>query len=147
MDKDNISNATESAPQPKPDVEDVFRVYEQTVSEFLSVADVKKVYGEPVVSNGQTIIPAAEVLAGIGFGIGAGNGPTSDSDDQASGSGGGGGGGGRTFARPVAVIIAGPQGVEIQPVFDITKIALTALTAFGFMLVTMARMQRAPRGD
>jgi uncharacterized spore protein YtfJ len=145
MYEESISATPEQKPQVKMGDQDIFRVYEETVSEFLSVADVKKVYGEPVESNGQTIIPAAEVLAGMGFGVGAGSGQGKDTSE--SGSGSGGGGGGRTFSRPVAIIVAGPQGVEIQPVFDMSKIALTALTAFGFMLVTVARMQRGPRGD
>jgi uncharacterized spore protein YtfJ len=145
MYEENISATPEQKPQAKLDPQDTLRVYEQTVSEFLATADVKKVYGEPVQSNGQTIIPAAEVLAGIGFGVGAGGGQSKDSPEGGFGSGGG--GGGRTFSRPVAIVVAGPQGVEIKPVFDMSKIALTALTAFGFMMVTVARMQRGPHED
>jgi uncharacterized spore protein YtfJ len=59
-----------------------------------------------------------------------------------SGGGGGGGGGGRVFSRPVAVVVASPEGVRVEPVLDVTKIALAALTAGGFMLATLARMSR-----
>jgi uncharacterized spore protein YtfJ len=71
-----------------------------------------------------------------------------DDDENAGGfgNGGGGGGGGRIFSRPVAVIVASPQGVEVKPVLDTTKIALAAVTAFGFMFSMMARMRRGPRG-
>jgi hypothetical protein len=43
------------------------------------------------------------------------------------------------------VIIADPQGVRVEPVVDITKIALAALTAAGFMLATMMRMSNPRR--
>ena len=32
----------------------------------------------------------------------------------------------------------------VTPMFDLSKIVLTALTAFGFMIATLARMQRRP---
>jgi uncharacterized spore protein YtfJ len=47
------------------------------------------------------------------------------------GAGGGGGGGGGSMGRPVAVIVVGPDGVEVKPVIDLTKLALTALGVFG----------------
>jgi uncharacterized spore protein YtfJ len=47
------------------------------------------------------------------------------------GAGGGGGGGGGAMGRPVAAIILGPEGVQVKPVLDMTKLALTALGAFG----------------
>jgi len=86
------------------------------------------------------------VLTGfaIGFGMGGGK-------DQGAnvGGGGGGGGGGRAFARPVAAIVVTPNGVRVKPIVDVTKIALAALTAFGFMFAMVARMsrRRAPRFD
>jgi uncharacterized spore protein YtfJ len=86
------------------------------------------------------IIPAAEVVAGMGFGAGYGAGGQIAEDG--GGSGGGGGGGGKVFARPVAVIIADKNGVRVEPVMDPTKIALTALTAFGFIFGTIARMKK-----
>ena len=52
------------------------------------------------------------------------------------------GGGGRTFSRPVAVVIVGPEGVRVEPVMDVTKVALAALTAFGFMFSMLGRMRR-----
>ncbi len=111
---------------------------QETMETFIDIADVSKVYGEPIVHADTLIVPAAEVLAAAGFGAGYGSGGPQDS----GGSGGGGGGGGRTFARPVAVIIADKTGVRVEPVMDPTKIALTFFTALGFMVATVAKMKR-----
>lgn len=59
-------------------------------------ASVTAVYGEPVVSEGITVIPVAEV--GFGFGGGAGR----EVGKEKTGEGGGGGGG--AGARPVGFI-------------------------------------------
>jgi uncharacterized spore protein YtfJ len=115
-------------------------VIEETLEKFIQTADVNAVYGQPIQSGEMLIIPAAEVLCGMGFGVGAGSGP--ESDGHAAPGGGGGGGGGRTFSRPAAVILAGPQGVEVRPVVDITKIALAGITALGFMVSLISRMRR-----
>jgi uncharacterized spore protein YtfJ len=116
-------------------------IIEETLDRFIQTADVKAVYGEPIQNGETTIIPAAEVLCGMGFGLGAGNGPeTAESPNPPGGAGGG--GGGRTFSRPAAVVIINPSGVEIRPVLDITKIALAGITALGFMVSMIARMSR-----
>jgi uncharacterized spore protein YtfJ len=113
---------------------------QETLETFLETADVSKVYAEPVEHEGTLIIPAAEVVAGMGFGAGFGSGGPHDQDG--SGGGGGGGAGGQSQARPVAVIIADKNGVRVEPVFDITKISLAFLTALGFMIGTAAKMKR-----
>ena len=118
-----------------------------TMEKFLSAASVKAVYGEPIRSGDALIIPTAEVLSGMGFGLGAGVGNNADRNAegqpvQNSGGGGGGGGGGRVLSRPVAVIIASPEGVRVEPVVDVTKVALAALTAGGFILGMLLRMLR-----
>lgn len=128
------------------DTDQAIDVVQDTLDTFLEAASVDAVYGEPIQSGENTIIPAAEVLSGLGFGVGSGYGsgsaPSDEEEGQAVGSGGGsgGGGGGRILARPVAVIIASPEGVRVEPVVDATKIALAALTAAGFMLGMMLRM-------
>lgn len=119
---------------------------QNTMDEFLATADVHAVYGEPIEHGDTLIIPTAEVLCGMGFGVGSGSGTDSGEDAEAgrpasgSGSGGGGGGGGRVLARPVAVVVAGPEGVRVEPVIDITKVALASLTAVGFMAGMLLRM-------
>ncbi len=119
----------------------------ETMDNFLVSASVDAVYGEPIQNGDTMIIPAAEVLSGLGFGMGAGVGnnvgPSEEGKPtQNTGGGGGGGGGGRILSRPVAVVIASPEGVRVEPVVDVTKVALAALTAGGFILGMLLRMLR-----
>ena len=117
---------------------------QETISHFLDAADVSVVYGKPVKIGETQIIPSAEVLSVMGFGVGYGSGSNLDEGQQNDGSGGGGGGGGRVLSRPVAVVIASPDGVRVEPVVDVTKIALAALTAAGFMIGMLFKMTRGP---
>ncbi|HJW91219.1 MAG TPA: spore germination protein GerW family protein [Anaerolineales bacterium] len=111
---------------------------------FLETASVDRVYGDPIQHGDTLIIPTAEVLAGLGFGMGYGFGDDAGAPEEerkgGRGGGGGGGGGGRVLSRPVAVIVASPDGVRVEPVVDPTKIALAALTAAGFMLGMFIKM-------
>jgi uncharacterized spore protein YtfJ len=130
----------------------------RTVMETLfAAAQPGAVYSEPVVSGNYTIITASEVTAGGGFGSGSGFGPATSKAQQQQGeegsqaeqanSGGGGmGGGGGSSGRPVAVIIIGPEGVTVQPLFDLTKIALAGITAGATMFAVLRRALRASRG-
>jgi uncharacterized spore protein YtfJ len=122
---------------------------QETFERFLETANVDRVYGEPIQHGDTLIIPSAEVLVGLGFGTGYGygQGEREESGSTPGGAGGGGGGGGRVLSRPVAVIVASPEGVRVQEVVDPTKIALAALTAAGFMIGMMARMMRPGRGQ
>lgn len=117
---------------------------ENTLEQFLSAADVTAVYGEPIQHGETLIIPAAEVVAGMGFGIGYGGGeaPEEEGKPPASGGGGGGGGGGKVVSRPVAVIIADTNGVRVEPIVDPTKIVLALFTTLGFMFAMVSRMSR-----
>ncbi len=114
---------------------------EQILDRFLEVAAVDTVFGEPIRHGETTIVPAAEVLTGMGFGFGFGRGSEGGDKPKHEGGGGGGGGGGSVLARPVAVVVASPQGVRVEPVIDVTKVALAALTAGGFMLATWLGMR------
>lgn len=114
------------------------------VDRFLDAGSVDAVYGEPLVHEGQMIIPTAEVISvlGVGYGGGGGTGEPETPNAQPSiGAGGGGGGGGKIFSRPVAVVIADPAGVRIEPVVDVTKLGLAALTAMGFMIGMFFKMR------
>jgi uncharacterized spore protein YtfJ len=116
-----------------------------TFAHFLSIADVATVYGQPIRKGDTVIIPTAEVLSGLGFGASYGK---MNRKDSKGGNWSGGGGGGRTFSRPVAVIVASPEGVRVTPVFDTTKIILAGLTAVGFMFSTLLRMRsNKPAGN
>ncbi len=101
------------------------------IDKFMDAAGVEKVYGEAIKEGDTVIIPAAEVMTSMGFGMGG----------SAKGEGGGGGGGYST-SRPVAVIIITNEGVRVEPVMDVTKVALALFTTIGFMLSMMAKMKR-----
>jgi len=127
------------------------------MSKLVAVAQPGAVYSPAVTSGDQTVITAAEVTVGMGFGMGfgGGSGPgeadsaeeKSDAADETGrfGVGGGGGGGGFSTGRPVAMISIGPDGVQVEPVVDATKIALAFFTTFGAMLMMLGRMRRAAR--
>jgi uncharacterized spore protein YtfJ len=82
------------------------------------------------------------VFSGFGYGSGSGQGLMEGSEEAAEGSGEGGGGGGKTLSRPVAVVIATPDGVWVEPVYDLTKVYMAAITAAGFMLAMLVRLSR-----
>lgn len=121
---------------------------ENTMDMFLSAGHVQAVYGDPIENGDTLVIPSAEILSIAGFGMGSGSGVSpneSESGGVNSGSGGGGGGGGRVLSRPVAIVISSPAGVRVEPIVDVTKLGLAALTAVGFMVATMLRMRRTFR--
>ena len=112
---------------------------------LFAVADTSSVYSEPVVAGQYTVITASEVGAGGGFGFGSGGGSDKRSEGEGkpnSGWGSGGGGGGGSMARPVAVITIGPDGVRVEPVMDVTKVAITFLTAVGGIFMAARRLRR-----
>ena len=51
-------------------------------------------------------------------------------------------------AHSEAVIVSSPEGVEVRPVIDVTKIALAALTAAGFVWTALRKMSKTskPKG-
>jgi uncharacterized spore protein YtfJ len=116
---------------------------EQVMDSLHAAASVEAVFGAPVKQRDTLIIPAAEVVAVSGFGVGQGFGGPENGPGAAGGAGGGGGGGGSAYARPVAVIIVSPEGVRVEPVFDITKIALAGVTFAAFAVGMLARLRHA----
>ena len=125
-----------------------------TMESFLETASVDRVYGAPIEVGTTKIIPAAENLVVMGFGAGAGYGrgnfegneeDSEPGEGTGEGGGGGGGGGGRTLSRPVAVVIATPEGVRVEPVADRTKVIMAAITAAGFVAGMFLRMSRGPK--
>lgn len=150
------------------EADQTFAILQDTIDSFMATASVEAVYGEPIKEGDTLIIPTSEIVAAMAFGVGSGHGEgygNSDEDEKAaegkeeekkkdeskkenisggSGSGRGGGGGGRVFSRPVAVIIASPEGVRVEPVVDATKILLALFTTLAFMFGMLARL-RSPR--
>lgn len=88
-------------------------------------------FGTPVERDGHTLIPVARVSFGYGLGFGRGSGPQagySGNGTKGEGEGEGGGGGGGGSSAPVAVIDISQGRVEVQPITDPTRIALTSMT-------------------
>ena len=121
------------------------------IDRLFDAARPEAVFAEPVTAEGRTIISAAEVLVGAGFGGGGGYDsspdPTVDPALPAPTTDGGVGGGGGGFAqsRPVAVIVIDRDGVRVEPIVDVTKLGLAALTVFGSFLFLVGRMLHASR--
>lgn len=118
------------------------------------------VYSEPIEKGEYTLITAAEVSVGLGFGYGMGGGSSATggatkSEDETQegtapqeyGGGGGGGGGGGALSRPVAAIAIGPKGIEVEPIVDVTKVALAFFTMIGSFLMMLGRMRQARRSQ
>jgi uncharacterized spore protein YtfJ len=130
---------------------------------IFGAASNEAVYSQPITHGDYMVITASEVTAGGGFGIGSGYGstpkqqkageegvPEGEQKDKAQFVGGvasGGGGGGGSAGRPVAVVVIGPQGVQIEPVFDRTKLGLALLTTLGAMAIALGRMNRMSRQE
>ena len=126
----------------------------RVLEKVYAAAQPGAVYSEPVRAGNSTVITASEVTAAGGFGSGMGFGPEASSGKKQAGeqvlqpqqvqnSGGGGvGGGGASKGRPVAVIIIGPDKVTVQPVIDVTQLALAGIAVWGTMLMLFMRMWR-----
>jgi len=126
------------------------------LNQLMEVAHPERVFAAPVSEGGYTLINTAEVVTGMGFGFGvgsqmgmgettpgqAGTTETGGAGEEEPAMGGGGGGGGYSMGRPVAVISVGPDGVQVIPVVDRTKVALAMFTTLGAMLIMLGRMRR-----
>jgi uncharacterized spore protein YtfJ len=132
-DKTEMALTATDAPTPSST-----QVVHDTLENFLTAAGPQAVYHEPVKHGNTLLIPAAEVVSAMGFGVGSGM--SSETGADSGGSGGGGGGGGSVYSRPVAVIISSPEGVRVDPVFDLTKIALAGMTTGVLMFGMVARL-------
>ncbi|GIU01174.1 hypothetical protein TSL6_16800 [Sulfurovum sp. TSL6] len=85
-------------------MEHVKDVLKTSLEELERVLDTKTVVGEPIVIEGNTLIPLISI--GFGFGAGGGTGKCKKSDDEGIGAGTGGGGG----IKPVALVIINKDG-------------------------------------
>jgi uncharacterized spore protein YtfJ len=100
----------------------------QTLSErFESSANVKRIYGDPVIAEGRTLIPVAKVA----YGFGGGSGKKHKGAEPHSAEEGGGGGGG-IRATPLGVVeITRTQTRFVS--FGLTE-KLAAAAAVGFLV-------------
>jgi len=106
-------------------MQDVESLFKTAVGEIERMLNSKTVVGEPLVIEGNTLIP----LISVGFGFGAGGGTgTAKAGDQGTGGGTGGGGG----VKPVALVIINAQGVRVEPIKGGTASVLEkAVETFG----------------
>ena len=121
------------------------------LQKIVNIAKPDHVFSKPVTAGDKTVITASETFAALGFGYGSG-GSESENINNEEGedvnavhkvdSGGGGGGGGTILNRPVAAIAVGPDGIEVQPIVDPTKIIIAFFTAMITILTFMSRMKQ-----
>lgn len=90
-------------------MKDVEKLFGTAVQEIERMLNSKTVVGEPMVVEGNTLIP----LISVGFGFGVGG---ADGTDPKKGQGTGGGTGGGGGVKPVALIIVNKDGVRLEPI-------------------------------
>ena len=119
------------------------------IGRLFDVAKPDAVYTEAVEAGDYTVITASELMVSMGAGYGGGGGyqPASEDDENEDASFGSGGGGGGGFAtgRPVAVITIGPDGTQVEPIVDPTKISIAFFTTFAAMAISMMQVVRFMR--
>ena len=101
-------------------VNDLFEIVSQQLG---AVAQSDVVVGSPLTLGVWTVVPVSRVTVGMGAGGGTGEGDvhhhrvhqrSRQGTSSGKGTGGGGGGGGRV--RPVAVLVLGPDTVQVLPI-------------------------------
>jgi uncharacterized spore protein YtfJ len=104
----------------------------RTIEQARDAMTVTRVFGEPFVKDGVTIIPAAAVRGGGGGGGGG----------DAEGAGGGGTGFGLT-ARPMGAFVIRDGHAAWQPAIDVNRIVLGAQVAFIVAVLARRSVARA----
>jgi len=115
--------------------------------EMQGKANWKAVFGEVIEVDGRRVIPVASVQ--YGFGMGGGQGParrtgvrTKSPQKDGTPPGGGGGGGGIRI-EPVALIDITDGRLRVEPIINVTRLAVIALLVAGWSVFWMARAMRA----
>ncbi len=93
-------------------MEDVEKIFKSAIEEIERMLNTKRVVGEPITVDGNTLIPLVSV--GFGFGAGGGSGMCPVKADKGEGHAGGTGGGGGI--KPIAVIIINKDGVRLESI-------------------------------
>lgn len=100
---------------------------EASLNRLFEGCNAASVFGEPREVDGKVYITASAVQKAGAFGFGGGGGV--DEKNFSMGSGGGGGGGGQADGRAIAIIEITPDGVQVKPVLDFTRIGITIIAA------------------
>lgn len=115
---------------------------EEAISRLVDTAKVGAVFGQPLERGNATVIPCSEVSVGFGFGLGGG-----PADEKGGQMGGGAGAGGGAKGRPIAAIVVTQDDVRVEPIMDLTKVALAGMTTGAFMLIWLLRLARGTKGE
>ena len=92
-------------------MEDIEGLVKASMNEIERLLSSKTVVGEPIVIEGNTLIP----LISLGFGFGAGSG-SGKSEKASQGEGSGSGTAGAGGIKPTAIIVINKDGVRIETV-------------------------------
>jgi uncharacterized spore protein YtfJ len=109
----------------------------ELIEEATDAIGVRRVFGEPYVKNGVTVIPAARIMGGAGAGEGTGPSPQGEGDGQPT-IGGSGGGFGMGGSPAGAYVIRGDR-VEWLPAVDVNRM----LVGFQVVLVVFLLVVRS----
>jgi len=114
-----------------------------------STAQVKTIYGEPIVAEGKTIIPVAEVKYGFGGGGGQQGGaskldgrPGGETAENQGETSNGMGGGGGISVRPLGVVEVSSNGTRYISFREGRKIALSVLAGVVIGMMVFGRRRR-----
>lgn len=137
-----------SIPHPTPDPETARRRGRdraqgrraQPVRVARDLLTVRRVYGEPVVTDDVTLIPVARVIGGSGYGDG--DGQWQDDADDRTGTGSGSGGGFGVHVSPVGVYVVRGTEVTWQPAMDMNRVILGGQLVGALALLVIARVVR-----
>lgn len=106
--------------------------FEDMVERVQQAIDVRRVFGEPYVRDGVTVIPVAAVGAGAGGGSG------DDPEHGGRGEGGGFGGGG----RPIGAYVVSDGQVSWRPAIDVTRLAVWGNIVLIVLILAVSRERR-----
>lgn len=92
-------------------MENIEGLLKSTMGEIERMLSSKTVVGEPIVVEGNTVIPL--VSLGFGFGAASGTGKMKSGEAREGVGGGTGGGGG---VKPIAVVVVNKDGVRLESI-------------------------------
>jgi len=104
---------------------------------------VRRVFGEPITTDGVTLVPVARVLGGSGYGDGDGEWKKMGQDEEGTGSGSGGGFG--VGVSPVGVYVVRGSDVTWRPAMDLSRVILGGQVVGAIALLVLARIIRRRR--
>jgi uncharacterized spore protein YtfJ len=104
---------------------------------------VRRVFGEPITTDGVTLVPVARVIGGAGYGDGDGEWKKLGRDEEGTGSGSGGGFG--VVVSPVGVYCVRGSDVTWQPATDMGRVILGGQVVGAIALLVLARIIRRRR--